>query len=139
MDVPAPAVFTPVGRLTKCFCPVGAAAIVRRSLSKRRQEIRIQNRRPRGAQARRRNDVYGTGSGRRCRKRAARITRIRIAESAGQKTTSRSGATEGGIQGGVREVPGALQGRGHMSTAYSSLDQPVPFLRSKEKDLVLLD
>src|SRR5882762_7368359 len=26
-----------------------------------------------------------------------------------------------------------------MSVAYSSLDQPVPFLRSKEKDLVLLD
>src|SRR6266850_2738251 len=114
MDVSAPAIFTPVGRLTKCFCPVGAAAIVRGSLRKRRQEIRVQNRRPRGAQARRRNDVYGTGSGGRRCKHAARICRIGILKSAYQKAASSIGGAEDSIQGGVGEVPGALQGRGNM-------------------------
>src|SRR6266850_291843 len=139
MDVPPPAIFPIIGRLFKSFSPVGAAAIVRGSLRKRRQEIRIQDRGPGDALPPSRNNVYRTGSGRRRRKRAARICRIGILKSAYQKAASSIGAAEGGIQGGVGEVSGALQGRGDMSATHTFLDQPVPFLRSKEKDFVLLD
>src|SRR5712691_555599 len=143
MDVPAVAIFAKVGRLTKRFSPVGAAAIVGgwrpiRQPRKCGQEIGIQNRAPRGAQAGRRNDVYDTGSGRRRRKRAARISGVWIDEPASQKATGGARGVKRRIKGGVGEVPGALQGRGYMSAAHSSPDLPVPFLRYKEKDFVLL-
>src|SRR5262249_20245953 len=52
---------------------------------------------------------------------------------------ARISAGESGIERSVREVPGSLQGRGDVSTLHPSLNQPVPFLGYKEKDLVLLD
>src|ERR1700694_5515228 len=139
MDVPAPAIFTIVGRLFERLSPVVPAAIVRGSLRKRRQEIRVQDRGPGDALAPGRNNVYRTGSGRRGRKRSSRICRIGIGESAFQKAAGSSGAAEGSIQGRVGEVSSALQGCGDMSATHAFLDQPVPFLRSEEKDFVLLD
>src|SRR5713226_3139571 len=144
MDVAAPTVFAIKGRLFKGFRPVGAAAIVRGPLRKRRQEIRVQNRRPGDALAPRRNYVYDTRSGSRRGKCAARICRIRIGESStspviirDRKATNCISAAEGSIQGRVGEVPSALQGCGDMSATHTFLDQTVPFLRYKEKDLVL--
>src|SRR5216683_4582404 len=115
MDVAAPTVFAIKGRLFKGFRPVGAAAIVREPLRKRRQEIRVQNRRPGDALAPRRNDVYDTRSGSRRRKCAARICRIRIGESrtspvfiCDRKATNCLSAVKGSIQGRVGKVTGTL-------------------------------
>src|SRR5216683_8114914 len=108
MDVAAPAIFAIKGRLFKGFRPVGAAAIVRGTLRKRRQEIRVQNRWARDALAPRRNDVYDTRSGSRRRKCAARICRIRIHKATFQKATDSSGAIEGSIQGRVGKVTDTL-------------------------------
>src|SRR5258708_35932002 len=120
--IPAEAIFAPVGRLTKRFCPVGAATIVGSQHTtsqprKRRREIRVQNCLTRGAQTRRWNDVYRTGSGRRGRKRGGGIACwIRIVESAIQKAARCCGGAWTSIPGGGGGVPRALPGGWGMST-----------------------